>query len=336
MGLSKKEFFIKDLIIDDDYGIISSEATVKEAAKEMKQLGIPDLVVIEKETDKILGVIGDFDIIQNVVAEGLDPNNAKVVDSMYIITPVTLETPVEEAFKRMRDLQVNIVPVVKDHKLIGVCTIQDCWSYIPDQIVDEVGLIPVKNTKIVEFWFASVASILALLLGVILPMAGIFSFFDANQSDVLNFLGIADIRGGIVTFHFFEARGTDFLISITDIIARHGVIWILLLICSIFVLIFGIIGMFSIIYNSFIDTRYIQSGKLIKYFIPGLFIVFLSLEWILYALALGFAEPSISFTIDGLGLTMSIISMIFMLLAIFRDYIFRENEISKKGISEEI
>jgi len=336
MGLSKKEFFIKDLVIDDDYGIINSDATVKEAAKEMKQLGIPDLVVIEKETDKILGVIGDFDILQNVIAEDADPNNAKVVDSMYIITPVTLETPVEEAFNRMRDLQVNVVPVVKDEKLIGVCTIQDCWSYIPDQIVDEVGLIPIKNTKIVEFWFASVASILALLLGVILPMAGIFSFFDADQSDILNFLGIADIRGGIVTFHLFEARGTDFFISITDIIARHGGIWILLLICSIFVLVFGVIGMFSIIYNSFIDTRYIQSGKLIRYFFPGLFIVFLSLEWILYALALGFAEPSISFTIDGLGLTMSIISMIFMLLAIFRDYIFRENEISKKGISEEI
>ena len=41
LGLSKKEYFIKDLVIDDEYGVIDSNATIQEAAKKMKELGVP-------------------------------------------------------------------------------------------------------------------------------------------------------------------------------------------------------------------------------------------------------------------------------------------------------
>jgi CBS domain-containing protein len=336
MGISNKEFYVKDLVIDDEYGIISSDATVHEAAIKMKEIGIPDLVVIDKQNEKVIGVVGDFDIVQNVVAEGKDPNRLKVVDTMYVITPVTLETSVEEAFDRMRELQVNVVPVVEDGKILGVCTIQDCWSYIPDQIVDEVGLIPTKNTKVVEFWFASVASILAFVLGVILPMAGIFGFFQADESELLSLFNIADIRGGMVSFYLFEARGNNFLIALADIVANNGGIWIFVIICSFLVLIFGILGMFSIIYNSFIDIRYVQTGKLIRYIIPAVFVFALILEWIFYSIALAFSVPSINYTVDVIGLIMSILSMSLMLLAIFRDYLFRGSEVQKQGLLEEV
>ncbi|MFW9823440.1 MAG: cyclic nucleotide-binding/CBS domain-containing protein, partial [Candidatus Thorarchaeota archaeon] len=158
MALTKKEFFVQDLIIDDEYGVIDSKATIQEAAKKMKELGVPDLVVVEGDQQEVLGVIADFDIVQNVVAEGIDANSEKVTIAMYKITPVELNTPVQEAFTRMRNLNANVVPVVENGKLVGVCTIQDCWSYIPDKVVDEIGLIPVKNTRVAEFWFASVCA----------------------------------------------------------------------------------------------------------------------------------------------------------------------------------
>jgi len=128
MGLSSKEYFVKDLVIDDEYGIIESNATVQEAAKKMKELGVPDLVVVETGTEKVLGAIADFDIIQNVVSEGKDVKSEKVISTMYKIEPVNLNSPVSEAFNRMRDLRVNVIPVVENGKLIGVCSIQDCWS----------------------------------------------------------------------------------------------------------------------------------------------------------------------------------------------------------------
>ena len=49
------EYFIRDLTIDDEYDVINSESSVKDAALKMKELGIPDLVVTDNE-NKVLEV----------------------------------------------------------------------------------------------------------------------------------------------------------------------------------------------------------------------------------------------------------------------------------------
>ncbi len=322
MVLTKKEFFVQDLVIDDEYGVIDSNATIQEAAKKMKELGVPDLVVVEEESQKVLGVIADIDIVQNIVAEGKDSKSEKVITTMYKITPVSLITPVTEAFTRMRDLNVNVVPVVEKEKLIGVSTIQDCWSYIPDQNVDEIGLIPVRNTRVAEFWFASVCAILAFTLGVILPLAGVYGFFSGDQTDLLSLLGIGLVGGGKVSFNLFEARGLSIMVPFLDM----GPIWILLEIFSILLLIFGIISLFAIIYVSFSDTRNLKTGRIVRTIVPGLIIFFMVVEWILFGIAFANSNPTPKVTIDPIGLGMSIISMILILLAISRDYMFKEKE----------
>jgi len=331
MGLSSKNYFVKDLIIDDEYGTIASTASVQDAAKKMKELGVPDLVVIEINKENVLGVIADFDIIQNIVAEGIDPKTTNVTSAMYKIQPVSPDTPVTEAFTRMQGLHVNVVPVVSDNKLLGVCTIQDCWSFIPDVDVDEVGLIPVTNTRNAEFWFASTSSISGFVLGILLPLIGVYGFFIGNQAELLSFFGMAEIRGGLLTFELFETRGTDFLVPFLDLVARNGVIWVFIVICSFLVLIFGILGLFSLIYASFSDARNIRTGKIVRSIIPHLLVFFLVLEWILFGIAFSITYPPANVLIDGLGLTMSIISMILFLGAIYRDYIFRQ-----KGSAESL
>ncbi len=249
LGLSKKEYFIKDLVIDDEYGVIDSKATIQDAAKKMKELGVPDLVVIEDKSDKVLGVIADFDIIQNVVAKGSDPKEEMVISTMYKIKSVSLDDPVTEAFARMRDLNVNVVPVVENEKLVGVCTIQDCWSFIPDEDYDDIGLISVSNTRSAEFWFASGCTIIAFVLGVIFPLVGIFGFFSGNPADLLSFFGIAEIEGETVLFGLFEARGINFMVPFVNLINTNGVIWLLIVIFSVLIVIFGILALFSIIFS---------------------------------------------------------------------------------------
>lgn len=331
MALTKKEYYVRDLVIDDEYGIIDSKATIQEAAKKMKELGVPDLVVIKEEKQKVLGVIADFDIVQNVVAEGKDVKTEKVISAMYKIKPVSLDTPVTEAFARMRDLNANVIPVVENEKLMGVCTIQDCWSYIPDQNVDEIGLIPVRNTRVAEFWFASVCAILAFTLGVILPLVGVYGFFTGNQADLLSLLGISHVGGGKVSFHLFEARGLGIIVPFLDI----GPIWIAIEIFSIFLLIFGIISLFSIIYVSFSDTRHLQTGRVVRTIVPGLIVFFMAFEWILFGIAFASATPTPNITIDSTGLVMSILSMILVLLAINRDYIFKE-KVTAESVKKEV
>jgi CBS domain-containing protein len=324
--MALKEYIVRDIgVIADEYGIIDSNATVQDAAKKMKELGVPDLVVVDGENQNVLGVIADFDIVQNVIAEGKDCKSESVITTMYKITPVNLDTPVSVAFKRMQDLNVNVVPVVEKGKLIGVCSIHDCWSFIPDQTVDEIGLIPIRNTKVAEFWFASFCAIVAFTFGILLPLAGIFGFFTGNYSNLMSLLGMGPmVEDPVLFFTLFDVRGAGVMQPYLNL---NDPIWITIDVFSIFLLLSGIIALFSIIYTSFSDTRNLQTSWILKKLVPGLAVFFMAFEWILFGIAFTLETPQPLISIDPIGLTLSIISMVLILLAINRDYIF-------KGIEE--
>ena len=325
MSLSK-EYQVKDLVIKDEYDTIDSNATIIEAAKKMKKLGIPDLVVVEKGTNKVLGVIADFDIVQNIVAEGKDPKTESVKSVMYIIKPANLETTVKEAFGRMRDLNVQIIPVIDNDKLVGVCSIQDCWSYIPDQKKDEIGFISVKNPNTAEFWFGTACALIAFLFGVIFPLIGVIGYFSADSENLTNFLGIANVRGGQLTFFLFDARGGDFIVQYLNLVARNGPIWILIPILSYIILFLGIFSLFQIIYTGITEARGIKLKKRYQINIPLIFIIAIVLQWIVFLGAFMLLLPPDFVTINIQGLIFSISSIVLMIAAMRREYVFRQEE----------
>lgn len=324
MAKKKPDFYVKDLVIDDEYGIIKSDATVVQAAQKMKELAIPDLVVLDTETDEVRGIIADFDIVQHVVAEGKDPAKEMVTSPMYQIEPVTLQTNVVDAFERMRDLQVNVVPVIEEKKLLGVVTIQDVWSYIPDENVDEIGIIPVDNPKNAEFWFASVCATIALLFGILLPLVGVVGFFNASSSDVL---GLISGESRALHFFLFDAHGGDVYISFMDMVARDG-IWVLVIIWSFITLITGIAGFFALVYTSFSDFQHIRTKFWAQTLLPLIAVGSLILEWIFLAIAFAVMGISDKVSVNALGLVFSIVAMLMILIAWKRDWIFRQSEVS--------
>ncbi|MFW9878976.1 MAG: hypothetical protein ACFFG0_38345, partial [Candidatus Thorarchaeota archaeon] len=113
------------------------------------------------------------------------------------------------------------------------------------------------------------------------------------------------------------------MVPFLDLFIRNGPIWLVIDIFSILLLISGIIALFSIVYVSFSDTRNLQTGWVLRIVVPGLVVFFMVFEWILFGIAFALETPQPLITLDPLGLTMSIISMILFLLAIYRDYIFR-------------
>ena len=289
---AKKEYKVGDLTIDDEYGTIDSSASIVDAAKKIKELNVPDLVVIDKESKKVLGVIADYDIVQNVVAEGKDPKNTLVTNAMYLIAPVTRETLVTKAFKDMQEMNVNVVPVIEDDKLLGVCSIQDCWSFIPDENSDDIGLISVKDPKTMEFYVASIVTILAFLFGILFPAFGVYGYFS----------------------------GAEYFTPIGQLVPREGAIWVLIVINSYLVLIFGILALFSLFYGAISDMRNFYVSNVIKIVIPYVTIGLMILQWILYAIAF---NTTVGASVDGLGMFFSIASMLLLLLAINRDILFR-------------
>jgi len=300
---AKKNYKVGDLTIDDEYGTIDSTASVVDAAKKIKELNVPDLVVIDKESKKVLGVIADYDIVQNVVAEGKDPKNTLLTNAMYLITPVTRETLVTKAFKDMQEMNVNVVPVIEEDKLLGVCSIHDCWTYIPDENIDDIGLISVADPKTMEFYVASIVTILAFLFGILMPAFGVYGFFS----------------------------GAEYFTPIGQLVPREGAIWVLIVINSYLVLIFGILALFSIFYGAISDMRNFYVSNVIKIVIPYVTIGLMILQWILYAIAFSTTAGA---SVDGLGMFFSIVSMLLLLLAINRNFLFRTQE--KSSTEQEV
>ena len=123
---------VENLKIDDEYDVIKVDATVREAARMMKASEVPDLVVIEEEEDtqRVLGILSVYEISMNVVAEGLDPETTLVQTVMYQVSPISLDTTVQEAFDLLQELDIPLIPVVENNVLLGVVTIGDCWGFL--------------------------------------------------------------------------------------------------------------------------------------------------------------------------------------------------------------
>jgi CBS domain-containing protein len=323
MSSKKTGYKVRDLVIDDEFSTIGSDTTVVQAAQLMKEKTVPDLVVLDNTTKKVLGVVADFDIVHDIVATGKDPAATNVKTAMYQIEPVTLDTPVEDAFLRMQNLKVTVVPVVEGGKLLGVCTIQDCWSYIPQEGTDRVGVIPVANSRLAEMWLGCICAITAFIIGVLFPLAGIFGYFTADGSQLTELFRLVVMPKEPITFYLFEAHGTQFFMNFSELATKAGATWVLLLIFSFALLITAIIGLFSIFYSSFAKLRNLSVGKYHQRLFPLMVILFIGLEWVLFAIVLGTNTPPITtLQIDGVGLTCSLVAITLILVATFRDFVF--------------
>ncbi len=315
-----KEFFVRDLTIDDEYDTITANKSVKDAALKMKELGIPDLVVVDEEDDKkVLGVIADFDIVTGLVAEGLSAETSKITEVMYTIDPVTNDTPVSTAFTRMRDLDVSIIPVIEKDELIGVATITDCWGYLPEKYEDQRGFIAVNNPRFANYSFTLLMTLLYFCCGILAPLAGISGFLNAPVMGSPNELA---------TYYLFDARGGGgFWLRYFNVPGEFSLLWIVVFIYGIIFLILGIISAFLVFhwanadYNQVKLTRNWQTIG----FIVG--ITNLLLEWIIFLLisSVGMLRVSGTITFDIIGLLLSGLAIIFLIAAVSRDIFFRES-----------
>jgi predicted transcriptional regulator len=105
---------------------ISPQRSIEDAARVMTEHSISSLIVI---SDGILhGIVTEKDILTRVVAKGLKPADARVIDVMSpsLIT-ITPETSLEEANQLMVEKRIKKLPVIEpsSHKLLGILSITD-------------------------------------------------------------------------------------------------------------------------------------------------------------------------------------------------------------------
>ena len=115
---------IKDIITPEPQ-CISPDATLVEAAEDMKSLDVGILPICEN--DRLIGTITDRDIIVRAIAEGRNPQTTKVRDVMSSkIIYCFDDQNVEDAAGMMEKCQVRRLPVLDhDKRLVGIVSIGD-------------------------------------------------------------------------------------------------------------------------------------------------------------------------------------------------------------------
>lgn len=99
--------------------------SVRYAGQILKAVDIGCIIVVD-EKDNLAGILTERDIVQKVVAKGLDPDKTQVKDIMSrdVIT-VDKQKSIEDAVRIMDQKKIKKLPVIDNGKLIGIVTMTD-------------------------------------------------------------------------------------------------------------------------------------------------------------------------------------------------------------------
>lgn len=110
---------------------VGRSMSIKDCARAMLKADVGSVIV--KEKDRAIGVITEKDIVERIVARGINPNKVKVENVMTRkLKSIEPTADVYEAIKRMSKKKVRRLPVVHNGKLVGLLTEKDVLKIQPE------------------------------------------------------------------------------------------------------------------------------------------------------------------------------------------------------------
>jgi CBS domain-containing protein len=128
---------VKD-IMTRNVKVVESDSTIQEVAEIMKELDVRDLpVIVDKD---IVGIITDRDIVVKVVANGMNPKEAKVAEGMTKGLYVCAEDDnIEVAARLMVKNEVRHLLVMNHCKsLAGIVSLEDMALNLEPRTASEI------------------------------------------------------------------------------------------------------------------------------------------------------------------------------------------------------
>jgi CBS domain-containing protein len=124
-----KDFMTKGVLT------IDAEKTVFEAAELMSQKEVGDVVVLEGEMPR--GIVTERDFVRRVVAKKR-PLDTKISDVMSkpLIT-ISPDASLKEAARKMVNEGIRRLPVVKQHRLVGIIVVSDFARHLSKKTLTE-------------------------------------------------------------------------------------------------------------------------------------------------------------------------------------------------------
>jgi CBS domain-containing protein len=124
-----KDFMTKGVLT------IDKEKTIFEAAELMTQKEVGDIIILDGEIPR--GIITERDFVRRVVAQR-KPLETKVSDIMTkpLIT-IGPEATINVAARRMVNNKIRRLPVMKQHKLVGIIVVSDFAKHLKKKTLTE-------------------------------------------------------------------------------------------------------------------------------------------------------------------------------------------------------
>jgi CBS domain-containing protein len=127
-------------IMSGDCTCIGENDSVLDAAKLLKEKDV-GAVPICGEDDRLKGMLTDRDIVVKVLAEGKDPSSVKAGElgqgDGQTIT-IGADDSIDEALKTMSEHKVRRLPVVDQHRCVGVLAQADIARNIDEEKVGDL------------------------------------------------------------------------------------------------------------------------------------------------------------------------------------------------------
>ncbi|WP_158852251.1 CBS domain-containing protein [Saccharothrix deserti] len=115
---------------------IKEDQSLLDAARMMRDLGVGSLPICGKD-DKLHGIITDRDIVLRCVAEGRDPSSMKAREMSGHLHWVDAQDDLQHVLRTMEDNQIRRVPVIEQHRLVGMVSEADIARHLDESQIAE-------------------------------------------------------------------------------------------------------------------------------------------------------------------------------------------------------
>lgn len=121
--------------------MLSKSSSIAEAARQMRDLGVGDILVMDGE--EMCGIVTDRDIVVRAVAQGL-PSAANLGDiCSHDLATLEATDTIDDAIALMREFHVRRLPVLENNEPIGIVSLGDlALERDPHSVLGEVSSAP--------------------------------------------------------------------------------------------------------------------------------------------------------------------------------------------------
>jgi CBS domain-containing protein len=124
-------------IMNPDVTCVFEHATLVDAAKRMRELGVGALPICSDD-DRLRGMLTDRDIVVKAVAAERELSTTTAGElAQGTVYYVDAEAGMQELLQVMEEHQVRRIPVIDDHRLVGIVSEADIARHLPEHAITD-------------------------------------------------------------------------------------------------------------------------------------------------------------------------------------------------------